>query len=70
MTGANKVGDALKSGAQKIGPPIDRGLATAKKAVEKSANAVGTALKETSDKIEQKVSGKSAGDKPAGSAPK
>ena len=69
VTGANKVGDALKSGAQKVGPPIDHGLATAKKAVEKSAHAVGTALKETGDKIEQKVSGKSA-DKPAQSTPK
>jgi len=70
VAGANKVGDALKSGAQKVGPPIDRGLATAKRAVEKSANAVGTALKETGNKIEQKVSSKSGGDKPVGSTPK
>jgi hypothetical protein len=70
VAGANKVGDALKSGAQKVGPPIDRGLATAKRAVEKSANAVGTALKETGNKIEQKVSSKSGGDKPVVSTPK
>ena len=68
--GANKVGDALKSGAKKLGPPIDHGLTTAKKAVEKSAHAVGTALKETGDKIEQKVESKSGSDKPAGSTPK
>jgi hypothetical protein len=70
VAGANKVGDSLKSGAQKVGPSIDHGLATAKKAVEKSANAVGTALKETGNKIEQKVSSKSGGDKPVGSTPK
>jgi hypothetical protein len=70
VAGANKVGDALKSGAQTVGPPIDHGLATAKKAIEKSAHAVGTALKETSNKIERKVNGKSGDDKPAGSTPK
>jgi hypothetical protein len=70
VAGANKVADALKSGAQKVGPPIDRGMATAKKAVEKSVNAVGTALKETGNKIEQKASSKSGGDKPVGSTPK
>jgi len=70
VTGANKVGDALKSCAQKVAPPIDRGLATAKKAVEKTAKAVGTALMETGNKIEQKISGKSGDDKAAGSAPK
>ena len=70
VTGANKVGEVLKSGAEKVGPAIDHGVAVTKKAVEKSAKAVGTAVKETSSKIEQKVSGKSEDDKPAGSPSK
>jgi hypothetical protein len=67
VTGANKVGEVLKSGAEKVGPAIDHGVAVTKKTVEKSAHAVGAAVKETSNKIEQKVSGKSDDDKPPGS---